>query len=145
MKLYTIGVSKKTAEQFFGLLKKNKVKKLLDIRIKNTSGLLGFSKTKDLKYFCEKCHNIKYEHVPLLAPTEDLLKTYKKDKNWETYEKGFSKILNLRPIVDTFQQASDGLNNICLLCSEPKPVKCHRRLVAEYVAKQIDNTRIYHL
>lgn len=145
MKLYTIGVSKKTAEQFFKLLKKNKVKKLLDIRLKNTSGLLGFSKTKDLKYFCEKCHNIKYEHVPLLAPTEDLLKAYQKNKDWEAYKKEFAKILKSRPIVDTFKQASDGFNNVCLLCSEPKPEKCHRRLVAEYVAKHIENLEIDHL
>jgi uncharacterized protein (DUF488 family) len=145
MKIYTIGASKKSAEQFFDLLKKNHIEKLLDIRIKNTSGLLGFSKGRDLQYFCEKCHNIKYEHLPLLAPTADLLKAYKKNNNWATYEKEFAKILDSRPIVDTLQQASDGLKNICLLCSEPTPEKCHRRLVAEYVALHKKYMEIIHL
>jgi uncharacterized protein (DUF488 family) len=37
------------------------------------------------------------------------------------------------------------LNNSCLLCSEPKPEKCHRRLVAEYLMEKFGDIEIKHL
>jgi len=44
MTLYTIGFTKKSAEQFFGLLRNNHVKQLVDVRISNGSQLAGFAK-----------------------------------------------------------------------------------------------------
>ena len=32
-----------------------------------------------------------------------------------------------------------------LLCSEPKPEKCHRRLVAEYLGDKWGDVRVIHL
>ena len=52
--LYTIGFTKKSAEQFFELLKKNNVKQLVDVRISNGSQLAGFAKGKDLAYFIKQ-------------------------------------------------------------------------------------------
>ena len=48
MKLYTIGFTKKSAERFFGLLKESGAKRLVDVRLRNTSGLSGFAKKNDL-------------------------------------------------------------------------------------------------
>ena len=57
--LFTIGFTKKTAEKFFTLLKDAGVKKLVDIRINNSSQLAGFAKGADLKYFVrEICHGL---------------------------------------------------------------------------------------
>ena len=145
MKVYTLGISKKSAEEFFTILKKADVKKVIDIRLNNRSQLLGFSKWQDLKYFCEKCHGIRYEHVPLLAPTKVLLKKYQKDKNWSFYEVEFLRILESRPTIDIFKKACKDVNNICLLCSEPTAQKCHRKLVAEYIANHISGIKIGHL
>jgi uncharacterized protein YeaO (DUF488 family) len=144
MKLFTIGVSKKSARDFFSLLINARIQKVLDIRLNNSSQLLGFSKGENLKYFCEHCHNIIYEHIPLLAPTSELLKKYRRDKDWPAYEKSFMNILKDRPVVDIFKKASENAENICLLCSEPNEQKCHRRLVAEYVAKQL-KLKVEHL
>jgi hypothetical protein len=33
----------------------------------------------------------------------------------------------------------------CLLCSEPTPAKCHRRLVAEYLQRLWPNVIVTHL
>ena len=49
--LYTIGFTKKSAEQFFTLLKDNRVKSLIDVRVSNVSQLAGFSKGKDFHLF----------------------------------------------------------------------------------------------
>lgn len=51
MKVFTIGVNNKSAEQFFTLLSDNKILKIIDIRLNNTTQLCGFSKMNDLKFF----------------------------------------------------------------------------------------------
>ena len=145
IKVYTVGTSKKSAEEFFGILKKTSIEKIIDIRLNNKSQLLGFSKGQDLKYFCEKCHHIKYEYVPLLAPTKELLEKYQKDKDWSFYEIEFFQILDSRPTMNIFQKACGDVKNVCLLCSEPTPRHCHRRLVAEYLAKHNRGIKIIHL
>lgn len=44
MKLYTIGFTKKSAEVFFGLLKKAGITVLIDTRLNNVSQLAGYTK-----------------------------------------------------------------------------------------------------
>ncbi len=139
MKLYTIGFTKKTAEEFFTLLKKNDVKTLVDIRLNNTSQLSGFSKYPDIEFFLNQLCNIKYIYDENLAPTEELMSNYKKKNiTWDEYEKTFNEILDERnkdnQIINKYKNIIDGM---CLLCSEPKADKCHRRLVAEYIKEQL--------
>ena len=71
--LYTIGFTKKSAEQFFTLLKKNKVKKLVDVRISNGSQLAGFAKGRDLEFFTRELLHIPYEHILDFATPKELL------------------------------------------------------------------------
>ena len=73
MKLYTIGYSKKSAEEFFDLLRDNNVKRVVDIRRHNTNQLAGFTKQDDLAWFLKVIANIEYQHVLELAPSEDLM------------------------------------------------------------------------
>lgn len=145
MKLYTIGVSKKSAEDFFSVLEKAEIDKLIDIRLNNKSQLLGFSKGKDLRYFCNKCFKIEYEHIPLFAPSKEILNNYKKDKDWDLYKKKFIHLLNSRPIIDKFKKVAGNFENICFLCSEPKTDKCHRRLISEYISNKISGILVFHL
>ena len=145
MNLCTIGASKKSAEGFFSALGRNKIEKLIDIRLNNKSQLLGFSKGRDLEYFCKKCHDIEYEHVPIFAPTKDVLSKYKKDKDWEAYERSYSKLLESRAIIDLFNKTAGEYQNVCLLCSEPKADKCHRRLVAEFIASRLNKVKVIHI
>jgi len=143
VKLFTIGFSKKSAEEFFTLLTKNRIKKLIDIRLNNKSQLAGFANVKYLPYFL-KLHNIEYEYKPELAPTKELLDGYKKKQiSWQEYEKMYNKILLDRNILNLIKK--DELNNSVFLCSEPTPTHCHRRLLAEYIAKHFDNVEIKHL
>jgi len=143
-KIYTIGFTKKTAEEFFSLLKNSNTQKLIDVRLNNSSQLAGFSKKKDLKYFLKEINNIEYVHLPELAPTKDILEAFKKDKGqWKTYEKNFLDLMKFRKIENLSKNIFE---NGCLLCSENKPHHCHRRLVAEYLNEKWDsNLEIVHL
>lgn len=51
IKIYTIGFTQTSAEQFFDRLIKAGVKKIVDARLNNRSQLAGFAKQEDLKYF----------------------------------------------------------------------------------------------
>ena len=79
MKVYTIGFTQKSAQEFFELLKTNKIRLLVDIRLNNASQLAGFTKGNDLKYFVKQICNSEYLHLLELAPTKDILDGYKKD------------------------------------------------------------------
>ena len=98
MKLFTIGFTKKSAETFFTRLKDAGVKRLIDVRLNNSSQLAGFAKKEDLRYFTNAICNIDYIHLPELAPTAEILDPYKKAKkgDWELYERQFLDLMRSR-------------------------------------------------
>ena len=119
------------------MLKKSNTKLLIDVRINNVSQLSGFAKKNDLQFFLKELCNIEYQHMPELAPTDSLLKLYKKgDISWEKYESEFLNLMAKRNIEKLVN--ANLLENSCLLCSEHKPHFCHRRLVVEYLNKNSD-------
>lgn len=134
MKLATIGFTQTTAKSFFSRLAQAGVKRVIDVRLNNTSQLAGFAKAKDLAYFLEKIGQIHYEHQPLLAPTQDILDAFKKHKgDWGLYERQFTALMTARQIEHKFEPSQ--FDGGCLLCSEAKPHYCHRKLVAEYLSR----------
>jgi uncharacterized protein (DUF488 family) len=141
--IYSIGFTKISAEQFFGSLIKSGVKKIIDVRLKNISQLSGFAKKKDLEYFLRALGNIGYVHMPILAPTENMLREYREKGDWGKYEQRFKELLEERKIENTLK--SSDLDNGCLLCTEETPLHCHRRLVAEYLQRKWSNVKITHL
>lgn len=144
MKLYTIGFTKKTAEQFFNLLEKNNVKRVIDVRLNNKSQLAGFTKEDDLKYFLKAIADIDYSHMLLFAPTDEMLKKYQNNEmSWEDYQREYIHLLDSRDVINNFDHQL--LRDACLLCSEPKPDKCHRRLLAEYLQLIINDLEIIHI
>lgn len=137
----TIGFTKTTAEGFFERLLNAGVQKIVDVRLHNTSQLAGFAKADDLAYFLRRIGNIDYVHQPLLAPTDVMLKGYKKQKgDWREYEDRFLALMSERRIEDRFKPAM--FDGACLLCSEATPHHCHRRLVCEYLNEKWDGALV---
>jgi uncharacterized protein (DUF488 family) len=133
----TIGFTKSNAERFFERLLKAEIKKVVDVRLHNTSQLAGFAKADDLKYLLDKVGRIQYVHNPLLAPTDEMLRSYKKEKgSWDEYEARFLKLMAERQIENRLTPES--FEGACLLCSEDTPHHCHRRLVCDYLNKKWD-------
>jgi len=142
--IYTIGFTRKSLERFVTLLRSARVTTLVDIRLRNTSQLAGWTKYPDLPFLLTEGFQIGYEHHPELAPTAEILDRYKKDHNWARYEVEFRELLERRSPIS---QCRNLLNNgtICLLCAEPTAERCHRRLVAEYIRRIQDDLEIKHL
>jgi uncharacterized protein (DUF488 family) len=144
VKLFTIGFTKKSAEDFFTKLKRSGAKRIVDVRLNNVSQLAGFARRNDLQFFLREICGMDYVHVPLLAPTQDILDEYKKNKgDWSVYEQKFLDLMRRRQIEKKVDSALivDG----CLLCSEDKPHHCHRRLVAEYLKSHWGDIEISHI
>ena len=139
--LFTIGSNEKSAEQFFTLLTGNGVRRVVDVRLKNNSALLGFARQAHLPFLLRKIAQIDYVHMPLLAPDEAILadwklsaaakKAGKKRITWLEYERRFTRLLRKRKVETLVTPAE--VDRACLLCSEVTVEHCHRRLTAEYL------------
>jgi len=145
--IYTIGFTKKTAERFFEALEDSGAKHLLDIRLSNNSQLAGFTKRNDLRYFLKRLVNMEYHEVPMLAPEKSILDQYRKTGDWAKYERRYLELIRQRSVEKYINQVlfEEG---VVLLCSEPEPTHCHRRLAAEYLAQAVSSkgkAEIVHL
>ena len=145
-KIFTIGFTKMTAEEFFTCLERNGVKKIIDVRLFNKSQLLGFSKYPDIEYFLRNLSGIDYFHDLQFAPSERILDAYKKKYiDWEGYEEAFAAQMATQNIDDYILKNYADAENYCLLCTEVSPENCHRRLVAEKIRDVLGDVEIIHL
>lgn len=146
MNLFTVGFTQKNAMQFFDLIGKNHIDLLVDIRLNNKSQLAGFTKGEDLAFFLDRICGCKYEYCVEYAPTKDLLDRYKKgNADWDEYVSEYVPLMKKRKAPQKFLKKFTGIQNVCLLCSEPTPEKCHRRLLAEMIREEDDTVSIIHL
>ena len=116
----------------------------MDVRLNNVSQLAGFAKKGDLEYFPQNLCRMKYAHMPELAPTSEMLDAYRKGHHdWPTYEREFLALMDQRRVWKRGIKRT--ISSACLLCSEDKPDRCHRRLVAEYLDCHWGDVEIIHL
>lgn len=143
--LCTIGFTQTSAKGFFERLKAAGVRSMIDVRLHNTSQLAGFAKADDLAFFLGEIGGVAYRHEPLLAPSDDILKAFKRDKgDWRVFETSFLALMAERRIEARLKP--EQFDGACLLCSEATPHHCHRRLVCEYLNGRWDGQlRVRHL
>jgi len=146
MKIYTIGFTQKKAQDFFEILRRHRVRRLVDIRLKPNGQLAGFARQADLPYFLsELADGCTYLHLPELSPTEELFTEYRAARNWAEYVLRFEALMDQRDIPARLLMDDFIAADTCLLCSEAAPDHCHRRLVAERLAKAWPDVQIIHL
>lgn len=142
--LFTIGFTQKSLRQFVGILSRNGVDAIVDIRLRPASQLSGYARGDDLAFVLEQ-FGIGYEHQGQLAPTAAILDGYRADKQWARYEEQFQALMRARSIEQIGRDILARWRAPCLLCSEATPDQCHRRLVAEYWAQHVAGLQIVHL
>jgi uncharacterized protein (DUF488 family) len=146
MIIYTMGFTQKSARKFFELIKKNQIDILLDIRLNNKSQLAGFTKGDDLSYFLSKICQCKYQYCDEYAPTKDIMEDYKTNKiTWDDYVDRYTWLIRSKNVLEKFPETVKDYENICLLCSEPTPEHCHRKLLAEMLAENNPTWIIKHI
>jgi uncharacterized protein (DUF488 family) len=146
MRIYTIGFAGKRAETFFGLLRQHDVRRVVDIRLNPGGQLAGFAKKDDLPYLLSQLvPGCQYVHLPDLTPTKEILTTYRSGSDWQTYLSRFEALMDSRGIPEALDREAFEQLDSCLLCSEPTPQHCHRRLVAERLAAHWLDVEVVHL
>ena len=145
MEVFTIGFTQTTAADFFGKLRRYGIRRLVDVRLNNVSQLAAFAKRDDLSFFLKELCGAEYLHEIRLAPTQEMLDAYKKQKgSWDVYASVFLDLMQQRRIEielnpDLFDVPT------ALLCSEPTADHCHRRLVVEYLHEKWSEVTAVHL
>jgi len=143
--VYTIGYQRKPLATFIGQLRDAGVDAVIDVRLRNTSHLAGYTKRDDLAFLLREGFGIAYEHHPELAPTPAILDAYRDNQDWAAYEFRFLPLLEERAAESVGRGIMARYRTPCLLCAEPMAEACHRRLVAEYWATHLSGLTIVHV
>jgi hypothetical protein len=117
---------------------------VVDVRLNNVSQLAGFTKRDDLGYLLDRVIGADYAHVPLLAPTQELIDAYRKTGiGVAEFERRFLALMRERHVESAPEAAlADG---DCLLCSEPDAAQCHRSFVVAYLTPYLPDLTVRHL
>lgn len=143
--IFSIGYKRKPLSRFIEQLQEAGVDVVVDIRLRNTSHLLGYAKQDTLAFLLREGFGIAYEHHPELAPTPEILDDFREDGDWPAYERRFLPLLAERLSEDAGEALLSRFRVPCLLCAEETAEHCHRRLVAEYWAERLLRLRVKHL
>ena len=143
MKLFTIGYAQKSAKELFDILKRNQVRKVIDVRLKNANSYCFYTHKRDFGFLLSLA-DIGYEHKENWAPEGWLLDGYKnKQFSWNEYVVEFNKLIRRRNIIQGVK--AEDLDGCVLLCAEPTSEMCHRRLLAEFFKENLQNIEVVHL
>jgi uncharacterized protein (DUF488 family) len=142
---YTIGLERRPLSELIATLHDAGIDAVIDIRLHNTSQLAGYSKRDDLAFLLQEGFGIAYEHHPELGPTEDIMRAYRQDRDWEAYRRGFEPLLVERDAEAVGRDLLSRYRAPCLLCTERDAGRCHRSLVADHWAEQIPDVQVVHL
>jgi len=135
--IFTLSAYETSAHDFFTKLLEEKTDLVLDIRLKNTNQLCGFTKRQDLEYLVTTLTGAKYVHDLRLAPSEALLERYIKHWcNWEEYAKDYKQQMQQENVRKLFKTSYGRYRSICLLGTATKKRRSHSEALQELLAKK---------
>jgi len=124
---YTVGYEKKTIEQFLELLKRAKVRTLVDARKNPVSQYKpDFNKDK-LEETLQK-HGIDYVHHPELGVPSEIRRKLGETADYDWFFKQYDE--NVIPKLDEEADLETLSYPIAIMCVELDPTKCHRHRIA---------------
>ena len=138
MKVFTIGYGDRTKEEFLSLVKSNRINAIVDIRLRPDRARIGFwAKAKTAEKGIEGwLAGAGIGYISLI----ELGNLFLDCPDWQhRYEKLLSSCGELLT-----QRLMEIPGPICLLCAEKKASECHRKIVADFLAKH-RGAEIYHL
>jgi uncharacterized protein (DUF488 family) len=136
--LFTIGYEGISLEAYLNKLIKNDIKVLVDVRHNPLSQKFGFSKSQ-LEKYC-KLSNIEYLHIPEVGIQSEYRKELKNQADYDTLfhfynEKTISATI---PTQENLLVLLKNKERIALTCFEADICQCHRKHLAEAIAKLPD-------
>ena len=139
---YTIGYEGTSPRQLIGILERQNVLLLVDIRSNPWSRIRGFSRKKLTEILPR--NGIEYIHEPLLGTPQRIRQNYCRTGNVKLALARYREYL--RGHLDRLELLKESVNGrtLCFLCLERDWRACHRSVVAEEFT-QISGWRAVHL
>lgn len=145
MKLYTIGHSDHSMQEFIQLLQSFNIKQLLDIRTIPKSRHVPWFNKETLKQQLSK-HKIRYQHLPELGglrhTTKDSINLAWRNSSF----RGFADYMQTPEFFKGFKKLNQLIqkkHETVIMCAEAVPWRCHRSLVAD--AEVIRGVHVFHI
>ncbi|PKR78067.1 DNA repair protein [Halalkalibacillus sediminis] len=147
MKIYTIGHSGHTKDQFLKMLSIADINYVADIRAFPASRKFPHFNKENLKYWLDES-NIEYCHFPLLGgrrqrsgQTGETLNDGWKNRSFHNYAD--------YTMTDDFKRGIEQLKtraekkNLVYMCSERHPARCHRLLISNWL--EANRWEVFHI
>ncbi|OJW71383.1 MAG: DNA repair protein [Candidatus Amoebophilus sp. 36-38] len=144
-KLYTIGHSTRTLEEFIALLHEYKIRHLVDIRTIPRSRHVPWFNKEELDIALRN-EDISYTHLLELG---GLRPTHKDSINqgWHNLSfRGFADYMQTSEFYKALKKLNQfikGAGNVILMCTEAVPWRCHRSLIAD--AEIVRHRNVFHI
>ena len=116
MKINVLSAYQTTAEEFFTKIINWKADLVLDVRLKNTNQLAGFTKQEDLEYFTHVIAHADYAHDVEYCPSKTLLDAYlDHDMPYEEYFQKYAAELKERDAIPDFFKKYGAYGSIAIV------------------------------
>lgn len=140
MEINVLSAYQTTAEEFFDKILSWKADLVLDIRLKNTNQLSGFTKQEDLEYFTHVIAHADYVHDVEYSPSKALLDDYlDKGLPYEQYFASYKKEMEERGAIPEFFKKYGSYKSIAIVGTATKKRHSHaeelQKLLDEYMDK----------
>jgi len=138
MKVFTVGYGGRNKEEFLALIRNNGIRTIIDVRLRPDRSSMGIwikAKTSDKgieKWLSEA--GIGYRSLIELG------NVFLEFADWQ---ERYGKLLESSGELLT-DRLSDISDPICLLCADKRVAECHRKLIAEYLARY-KGAEVHHL
>lgn len=144
-RLYTIGHSTHSVEEFEGLLQKYEITHLIDVRSVPKSRHVPWFNTDPLKKALSKL-GIDYLHFPELGGLRKAQK-HSINEGWENLSfRGYADYMQTPEFytaLKTLNQMLTKDRKVVIMCAEAVPWRCHRSLIAD--AEVIRGIKVFHI
>lgn len=141
--LCTIGYERFTNEQWLDSLVAHRIQTVVDVREMPLSRKAGFSKTKLSEALAAR--GIEYVHLKALGNPKTYRDRLREGWDFDEFEGKYAEILERESEAVAMLTALTESRRVCLVCFEEDPARCHRSIVAEYLARWMPNLRVSHL
>ncbi len=140
-RVYSIGYQGRNIKEFVQLLKKNKIKTLIDTRNSGLSRKPHFSRNA-LKKAIEK-NNMTFIALPDVGAEKEFRKYLKETGNINAFFKMYKKNILEKGSFDKLAKHING-EPVCIMCFEKNPYECHRLILSDLIHQNL-NTAVVHL
>ena len=139
MDIHTISAYETTASKFFGCLEEWKIDLALDVRLKNTNQLAGFTKRDDLAYFVKRLTGAEYKHDLLFAPAPTLFeRSIHGNIDWDAYASAYRDDLRERNAIEQFFDRYGDKRSVALVGTATRARRSHAEVLKEMLEEALD-------